>query len=255
MIEELERLVEDGILDRYYCRKEDIKNGSIYQSLLQVSPGEERSFRVYEIALTVHGAYVGSDVEKSNYEVLKEDDCLVSMDDYYGTTGLGIPEDYPWNKWIELVEVLEGLKEYPLIDDEVHSRVKDVLVQEYLKEEVLPRWITYIEDTYGVPERLIDEGEVLTLYREAMEKVNEYPIVETGCLVYLNVDKVDGGFEKLLSELFGKSYFHSNVVYSILYGLKKESKDKRDMFFNIIGELSELDGTYREYESVSDYLL
>lgn len=89
---------------------------------------------VREIPYTLHGDYVGSLVERSNYEViletLKDDDedgpggrsRIVELYGGYGARLLAWPAWCPITP--DLAEILEGLESYPLVDDEHESALE-----------------------------------------------------------------------------------------------------------------------------------
>jgi hypothetical protein len=101
------------------------------------------------LRLTLWGDYCGSGVERSNHRALLEDypDTFVDVYGDYGSSYLALATDQPIDS--DLFEALVRLADdYPLYDDEDHSRLEDEMAME--------AWDLYL--CYDVPRGLRERG-------------------------------------------------------------------------------------------------
>ena len=143
-----------------------------------------------------YGDYHGMcDVAESNIRALVQKmagEGWILEKDCYGSKKLWLVDSE------ENQEVVRYLsEEYPLWDEDVHSRVQDELEQEawegWIKSDLLrglPEWIreTGLEDRLG-------EGEAWEAYREGMEETNTQVVFESGG-AYVRVERIQEAFNE-----------------------------------------------------------
>jgi len=171
-----------------------IQGGSEYWlEDLQTSVNPDREMWV-EFPYTAYGDYCGhADVGASNYRSMKEefgehkDVAFVS-----GSYGFNAVIYNTATKDEEILNVLKGLENYPLIDEDMNSHVRleweneawDNWARSDFKHELcklFPDLEEAIDD--------ISDDDIQTLFHEAQEEANEYWECETNG-AYIDVDKI-----------------------------------------------------------------
>ena len=102
---------------------------------------------------TTSGDYVGGYVQKANAKYLLDThgEIFTSVTGFYSTETVGITEEkrlaLTEDEFSTIKEIVEGLEDYPIIDDDTHSNVEMEAKQEY--------WTEYGRD--GVREALVEK--------------------------------------------------------------------------------------------------
>lgn len=146
---------------------------------------------------TQMGDYGGSLVEKANYEVLTDEYGFIRVFGGYGSISCMISIqsliDMEEEESDTIFDVLEGLNNYPLIDDdELYKQERDQI------EEAWDNWVEYdfkraIESKYDIDlddYELIPEQIFRSIFDQTAENISEYWINESGYDMWINVDKV-----------------------------------------------------------------
>ena len=145
---------------------------------------------------TQMGDYGGSLVEKSNYEVLTDGYGFIRVFGDYGSISCMISIQSLIDMEEEsdtILDVLEGLNNYPLIDDdELYQQEQEQI------EEAWDNWVEYdfkraIELKYDIDlddYELIPDQTFRSIFDAAAENISEYWINESGYDMWINVDKV-----------------------------------------------------------------
>lgn len=98
-----------------------------------------------EFPYTTWGDYVGGTVERSNYNSLLRDfpDTFIHITGGYFSHTLYLPMPYGPNGQA-LVEIMAGLENYPLYDEEDHSQLEMDIAwdawEQYLKADIVREW-------------------------------------------------------------------------------------------------------------------
>lgn len=109
---------------------------------------------IAEIPNTCHGDYIGATVERSNYEAMDEayGSLVVDVHPHFNAKTLGLSDPmelksaFHWerhplhDKAVSLCEAVGALHNYPLFDDEHHSKLEMELVNEGIDSEALDAW-------------------------------------------------------------------------------------------------------------------
>ena len=143
------------------------------------------------------GDYGGSLVEKANYEVLTNEYGFIRVFGDYGSISCMISIqsliDMEEEESDTIFDVLEGLNNYPLIDDdELYQQERDQI------EEAWDNWVEYdfkraIELKYDIDlddYELIPDQTFRSIFDQTAENISEYWINESGYDMWINVDKV-----------------------------------------------------------------
>jgi hypothetical protein len=113
--------------------------GPLHASELDTSPRywNRPKYPIAVIKLTEHSDYSGSDAEASNMRVLAERfPELIRIHGSHGYEALAYDASLgPVPESEELCEVLEGLEDYPLVDDDDHSHLEMELETEAWEED------------------------------------------------------------------------------------------------------------------------
>jgi len=146
---------------------------------------------------TQMGDYGGSLVEKANYEVLTNEYGFIRVFGDYGSISCMISIqsliDMDEEESDTILDVLEGLNDYPLIDDdELYQQERDQI------EEAWNNWVEYdfkraIESKYDIDlddYELIPDQTFRSIFDQTAENISEYWINESGYDMWINVDKV-----------------------------------------------------------------
>lgn len=190
------------IYDPYGESKADDVESFLFGDM-ELAPNR-RDYELWYIPEIAQGSdYGGSDVTLANYEALlrdfgKRSKFVKGVYGSHGSYGIAFNVSRLKGKLAEeLAEVFRGLKDYALYDEDHWSVVENRLIEEawesYIKDD-FKRELNYYLVQVGLS---TDEWEVTdnddTLYETyhfLMEKNNIYPIIETGCTVYVDLDEV-----------------------------------------------------------------
>jgi hypothetical protein len=171
-----------------------IQGGSEYWlSDLQTSKSPDRE-AWKEFPYTAHGDYCGhGDVGVSNYRSMKEEfgehkDIAFISGDYgfqaviYNTA----------TKDEEILDILEKLENYPLIDEDMHSEVtmewENEAWDNWARSDFQHKLYKLHPDLEEVIDDISDD-DIWTLFHEAQEEANEYWEYETSG-AWIDVDKI-----------------------------------------------------------------
>lgn len=153
---------------------------------LEVCDWHEADF--FKFPATLWGDYVGSTVERSNYQALLVDylDTFVTAYGDYGSHALFIRADYAEDDAINLVAIGQKLaEEYPLYDEDHYSLLEDALIWE--------SWDSYTRDDVRMAlNRLdvenddIDDDDLRQKFFDIVREQNDYPHCEdaTGSVAF-----------------------------------------------------------------------
>lgn len=170
-----------------------------------------------------YGDYLGGTVERSNVEYFEEEFDELFSAGIFSIRNEGfnsrsvvlwpdveVPEDLALSMG-EATEAILALEDYPLMSEDHHSELETTLeteampdILEDLKESILSS-IDEVQDGdyYYLIEELPDDVWE-ALYLELMQRTNTYPEFETGCSVYVDVERLAAGFfPALISEVKG----------------------------------------------------
>lgn len=96
----------------------------------------------------------------------------------------------------ELSELVDGLEDYPLIDDDMHSSV-----EMEREDEAWESWVrSDLERLTGLDLDDYKDADVWSAYREAMEATNTYPVDEYDG-VYIDVERIADEFKAMVEAL------------------------------------------------------
>ena len=96
----------------------------------------------------------------------------------------------------ELTELVDGLEDYPLIDDDMHSSV-----EMEREDEAWESWVRAdLERLTGLDLDDYKDADVWSAYREAMEATNTYPVDEYDG-VYIDVERIADEFKARVEAL------------------------------------------------------
>ena len=157
-------------------------------------PGDEidtGDFTHFEIAHTCYGDYTGCTVTRSNHRLLIEILDEEGIEDYvikswaYWTYSIYIPIKYLGHEVLD--EIIEGLDDYPAIDDEDVSNLECELTEEYFSD-LSELWDMHLVE----PDKPMEEitNDLLEAHSHLQQTGSgEGLIFEIGCTPYLHEDK------------------------------------------------------------------
>lgn len=190
----------DGKIESYYTQ--DIpEDNTVYWSDLEKIDNPDLSdtdnlYLMHDFCQM--GDYGGSLVEKANTDILTDEYGFIKVYGGYGSISCMIQIDallcMPEEESDRILDVLEGLNKYPLIDDEELSNQESEQI-----EEAWDNWTEYdfkreIEKKFNIE---LDDYEFKSIdvsfrsiFDEMAERANEYWINESGYDMWINVEKV-----------------------------------------------------------------
>ena len=134
--------------------------------------------------------YSGSTVEKSNYQVFLErhenKKGVYDLSGSHGTYAIGIRPLYITQ---EILEDLNSLEQYPVLDDDHHIQLEMDLIDEAWIDGGYREINIELDDNNYDAEGLTND-QWSELVREYEETKNDYPFIGVGCLVYLPTNKI-----------------------------------------------------------------
>lgn len=182
---------------RYYPESESFSYGCLSHSNEKLTEENKNDLLIISPYWT-GSDYSGTTIELSNYEVFKEEfkDLLGNaiFDVYGGYSTFSIAISVRWmldplneEKALEIIEVLNALSNYPLIDDNHLSDMESE--KEY--EWVTDKWgFGDCEDEfkkqYGIELLDTTDDQKWDLYRELSERSNNYPLFEDNGVPYIH---------------------------------------------------------------------
>lgn len=148
--------------------------------------------------------YSGTLVGKSNYEVLKEEAERLSEemgDDtwyqtFYGGHGTYAIAFHVDRTPEEIIRMLNGLEDYPLIDESKHSEMEMEAQDEAWKLSTADDYRRALEQKFGGDADTVDDDVLFEHFQEAREAANEEWVNEQGDQAYINVEKVVEGADE-----------------------------------------------------------
>lgn len=126
--------------------------------------------------------YSGDALHRSNYEAMIEEFGLISVYGAHGSYGVIFTDE---DVTEELVEALEGLDDYPIYDEN-HMSLLEVQLEDNAWEEY--GRTGFRKALEGLDYGVDLDSELDELW--ANNGGNEASVIETGCVVYFDVDKV-----------------------------------------------------------------
>lgn len=193
----------DGKIESYYTQ--DIPaDRSVYWSNLEKieSPDLSNTDNIYIMHdYCQMGDYGGSLVEKANTDILTDEYGFIKVFGGYGSISCIIQIDallcMPEEESDRILEVLEGLSDYPLIDDEELSNQESEQINEAWNDWTEYDFKRVIESKFDIElddyEFISNEVTFRSIFDEMAERVNEYWVNESGYDMWINVDKVADG--------------------------------------------------------------
>lgn len=143
--------------------------------------------------------YGGDTVHRSNYlemkSYVKRSKYIKEVYGGHGSYGIAFNVSKLKGKFaLELVDIFKQLKNYPLVDDEAMSDLETELENEYWESDLKEEFCKEIEkslQSIGFTVEVDRDSERLwEAYRILMDKTNTYPVFETGCSVYIDVEEL-----------------------------------------------------------------
>lgn len=169
-----------------------------------------------EVPYTTGSDYSGGTVTRSNFLVLSEDDeyaglreagIIVEAYGGYSTYAIFVALNVPYDNEDDLevlAELIRDVQDYIVINEDHMSELEMELENE--------AWDGWVEDDFQRAlymefesdievEHALDsfvEDELWDIWTVAREDANEYPIFETGCLVYYDINRIVGHVSRQL---------------------------------------------------------
>lgn len=170
-LDELEHVTKVTQKEKVWFKDENGEDGYYYESI-----------PYYEIDLTLYGDYCGDSVTRANHDWLKKETSRLNWvySQYKGYYAYSIvidvqnlPKRSVW--FIQLLELIEGLSDYPLFDEESHSELQIAQEEEQFKEWYASDFTSDVIKHNSEYEYLIDDLEpsygayVQWVHNEAIE--------------------------------------------------------------------------------------
>ena len=136
-------------------------------------------------------------VERSNYKIFmedyKEEPGVFTMAGGYGSTGIAISVKWlldPVNeeKADGIMELLNGLNDYPCIDDEDMSNMEYEAFYEALKDYGISDTCTALSKKYGITVHDYDSKKIEDLILDIDRSGNPVFMIESGGSCYIDID-------------------------------------------------------------------
>lgn len=159
-------------------------------------------------ALLSGSDYSGSIVEQANYQKFADEftsgnnEWWIYTPGGHGTFGIlidmkGVPDDVS----TDVAEFLNGLHDYPLADEELHSEMEMEAEEEAWKNWAERDFVRDLQKKFADDEKLeavldevLTDDELLVklreLFEDAREKANEYWVNEQGDSMYINMKRI-----------------------------------------------------------------
>ena len=146
------------------------------------------------VTYSVYSDYSGGMVERANYSALLElcqagtDKRFYKLYGDYGTTGLAVNVSLQnpavW-------ETLNGLAEYPLVDEELYSLMQVNAEIEAYEEGDKTVFVSIIESNFeGVTFASVELDDIKKLFATCQDRTGEYYEIEEGGTAYINIDRL-----------------------------------------------------------------
>ena len=141
--------------------------------------------------------YSGSLVERSNYEAFQEQ--FANGDGVWWTDVAGGYRTYaividcglvPLEAEEDLASFLNGLQDYPLADEDLHSRLEMEATDESWDNWARYAFVRDLERQFEVELDDADPGLVYTVFRECCDKSNSYWVNESGGDMWIDLKRV-----------------------------------------------------------------
>lgn len=141
--------------------------------------------------------YGGSLVEKANADILIEEYGFITVIGGYSSFACMIQVqsilDMPEDERDNLLDTLEGLSDYPLIDDQTLSDLESENTDEAWNDWAKEDFLKALCKKFRIDYVDIEEYEFMNIYdlfNDSMNKANEYWINESGYDMWIDVEKV-----------------------------------------------------------------
>jgi len=187
-------------MNRYWIKKEFFRTENpVFYGDLKEGPTDypwkdvHELMEVYELPYSTGSDYSGDTVTKCNHDVFlelaKENRWFGVRDCYGGYSTYAIILSKPATENPEIKELINGLEDYPLIDEEAHSEHELELEQENWESWVKSDFLHELQNKLETDKELSD-GALFKLFRQACEDSNTYPLFETGEVLYWDFDSI-----------------------------------------------------------------
>jgi hypothetical protein len=136
-------------------------------------------------------------IERSNYKIFmesyKEETGVFDISGGYGSTGIAISVKWlldPVNeeKADEIMELLNGLNDYPCLNDEDMSKMEYDAFYEALKDYGISDTCTALAKKYGIDVTDYDSAKLEELILDIDRNGNQIFIIESGGSCYIDID-------------------------------------------------------------------
>jgi hypothetical protein len=143
--------------------------------------------------------YSGSLVEKSNQkELLEQFGKLPGVHELYGDMGtyglvFHVPTVMTWDESprTALIDMLKGLENYPLIDEEAHSMMEFEAQQEAWSDWAASDFKRELEKSAELYDlEVLDDDAFLRFFEQVRDRANVYWETETGGNVYIDLKRI-----------------------------------------------------------------
>lgn len=171
-----------------------------YGDMSQYKPFYDEGKELWYMPNLMSGSdYGGSTVTRSNYlamkEYVKRSKFVKEVSGGHGTYALAFNVSRLKGKLaLELVDIFKMLQNYPLVDEEAMSNLEMELENEYWENDLKEEFCKAIEKSLSsigfTVEVDRDSTWLWEAYRILMDKTNTYPIFETGCSIYIDVEEL-----------------------------------------------------------------
>ncbi len=210
-------------MESYYINKEKFRNDDLIYADLHntyynmdpisdpptIAPGQ---MKVFEVPYCTGSDYSGSTVEHCNHnvflELTKENDWkgVRSCPGGMGTYCIVISEPASLNP--EIMEIITNLQNYSIINQDALSEYEMEVQEEWWSSIGLSEWEEILGANFD-GDTTTSDGALTKLFHASCEKAGEYPIFETGEVVYID-------FEKLIPfalKIINKYCYHNQEKY------------------------------------------
>jgi len=161
---------------------------------LTPAPKVQHSTPCFEVRYASGSDYSGGTIERANYNVLVDEygdlPGVVQLWGGHGTFSVAIVasrELWRHDRAEELLEALEGLDNYPLLDEDELCEVEAEAEAEAWSDWIASDFARALPTQHGDD---IEDDDLKALYRAACDAGNVYVEFETGGAAYIDVDKV-----------------------------------------------------------------
>ena len=105
-------------------------------------------------------------------------------------------DSIPDEEWEEFVEMVKGLEDYPLLDEDEHSQIEWDATEEGFDSWADSDFAHYLDEDDREWYEGLKREERFRVFSEAAERVNEYWFEDGSCNMWIRVEEVAKGFER-----------------------------------------------------------